>query len=206
MISKLAIKSIAYCALFAWSGSVFAHINLAENAAPAGSTYKAALQIGHGCEGSATTAVTVQVPEGFRGAQPIPKAGWTIALQRAKLAKPYDNHGKAVTEDVSVVSWTANSKEAALQAAYFDEFMLRGSLPKEAGPLWFKVLQTCEKGSANWNEVPASGTSAKGLKWPAALLNVTAMPVAAAHAPSAPGAAAGHAEHADHADHAAHQN
>ena len=206
MTSTLAIKNIAYCALFAWSGSVFAHIGLAEKAAPAGSTYKAALQLGHGCEGSATTAITVQIPEGFMGTQPIPKAGWTISLQRAKLAKPYDSHGKAVTEDVSVVSWTANSKEAALQDAYFDEFTLRGSLPKEAGPLWFKVLQTCERGSANWNEIPVSGSSTKGLKLPAALLNVTGVPASAAHAPAAPGAAAGHAEHAGHAEPAAHQH
>ena len=38
--------------------------------------------------------------------------------------------------------------------------------------MWFKVLQTCEKGSIDWAEVPASGTSTKGLKTPAALLEI----------------------------------
>lgn len=151
----------------------FSHIVLEGKSAAAGSAYKAVFQVGHGCGGSATTGLSVQIPAGFQGAKPYPKAGWTLTTKLGKLAKPYDNHGKQITEDVTVVSWTAASKEAALQDAYFDEFTLRGKLPDAAGPLWFKVLQTCESGSIDWSEVPASGTSAKGLKSPAALLEVT---------------------------------
>lgn len=153
----------------------FSHIGLEEKSAAAGSTYKAVFQVGHGCQGSATTGVSVQIPAGFQGAKPYPKAGWTLSTKLGKLAKPYDNHGKQVTEDVTVVSWTAASKEAALRDAYFDEFMLRGKLPETAGPLWFKVLQTCESGSLDWSDVPAAGASAKGLKSPAALLEVTGL-------------------------------
>ncbi|MFZ3139405.1 MAG: YcnI family protein [Polaromonas sp.] len=122
--------------------------------------------------------------DGIQGAKPYPKAGWTLATTLGKLAKPYDSHGKPVSEDVTVVSWTAASKDAALQDAHFDEFMLRGKLPETAGLLWFKVLQTCESGSNDWSETPASGSSAKGLKSPAVLLEVTAQD--AAVAPSAP--------------------
>lgn len=154
--------------------ATFAHVGLETRSAPAGSAYKAVFQVGHGCQGSATTGISVQIPAGFQGARPYPKAGWTLTTQVGKLAKPYDSHGKQVTEDVTVVSWTAASKEAALQDAHFDEFMLRGKLPDNAGPLWFKVLQTCESGKADWSDVPASGASAKGLKSPAALLEVTA--------------------------------
>ena len=46
--------------------------------------------------------------------------------------------------------------------AVADVGLLRGGLPASAGPMWFKVLQTCEKGSIDWAEVPASGTSTKG--------------------------------------------
>lgn len=73
----------------------------------------------------------------------------------------------------SLVSWTAASREAALPDAHADEFVLRGKLPETAGPLWFKVLQTCESGRIDWCEVPASGTSTKALKSPAVLLEVT---------------------------------
>ena len=152
----------------------FSHVSLETGSAPAGSTYKAVFQVGHGCQGSPTTGISVQIPAGFQGAKPYPKAGWTLQTKLGKLAKPYDNHGKQVTDDVTTVSWTAASKEAALPEAYFDEFMLRGKLPDTAGPIWFNVLQTCTNGSANWSEVPAAGTSAKGLKLPALLLEVVA--------------------------------
>lgn len=151
----------------------FSHILLETRSAAAGSAYKAVFQVGHGCNGSPTTGVSVQIPTGFLGAKPYPKAGWTLSTQRAKLAKPYVVHGKPVTDDVTLVSWTAASKEAALQEGNFDEFMLRGQLPDAAGPLWFKVLQTCDNGSNNWSEIPASGTATQGLKSPAALLEVT---------------------------------
>ena len=173
MTFQVTIKTIACCALFSWSTASFSHVSLAEKSAPAGSSYKAVFQVGHGCQGSATTGISVQIP-----------AGWTLTTQLAKLAKPYDNHGTPVTQDVALVSWAAASREAALQDAHFDEFMLRGKLPEAAGPLWFKVLQTCENGSNDWSEVPASGTSAKGLKSPAVLLDVTgaATPGPGAHA------------------------
>ena len=136
--------------------------------------------MGHGCEGSATTGITVRIPAGFQGAKPYPKAGWTLAVKQEKLAKSYDSQGKTVTEAVSVVSWTAASKDAALQDAFFDDFMLRGKLPETAGPLWFKVLQACASGSLDWGDVPAAGASSKGLKFPALLLDVTGPETAAA--------------------------
>ena len=152
--------------------SSFSHAVLNDPAALAGTGYRAAVRIGHGCEGSPVTAVRVTIPEGFLGAKPMPKAGWVVASKVGKLAKPYDDHGKQVTEGVTEITWTASSKEYWLQDAWFDEFVLRGSLPKEAGPLWFKVMQICEKGSIDWAEVPASGNSTKGLKFPAALLEI----------------------------------
>ncbi len=151
----------------------FSHIFLAEKMASTGSAYKAVFQVGHGCQGSATTGISVQIPAGFQDAKPYPKAGWILSVKRDKLARPYGDQGKLVSDDVAVLSWTAASKEAALQDAHFDEFVLRGKLPETAGPLWFKVQQSCENGSIDWSEVPASGTSAKGLKSPAVLLEVT---------------------------------
>ncbi len=179
-----AIKTVAACAVLLGTAPAFSHIVLETRTAAAGSSYKAVFQVGHGCAGSSTTGISVQIPAGFQGAKPYPKAGWTLSTQIGKLAKPYDKHGKQITEDVTVVSWSAASKEAALQEAYFDEFQLRGQLPDTAGPMWFKVLQTCETGSNAWSEAPASGTSTKNLKTPAALLEV--MTVAQAAAPAAP--------------------
>ncbi|MDH6184389.1 YcnI family protein [Polaromonas sp. CG_23.6] len=172
----------------------FSHVLLETKTAPSGSNYKAVFQVGHGCEGSATTGITVRIPAGFQGAKPYPKAGWTLAVKQEKLAQPYASHGKPVTEDVSVVSWTAASQDAALPDAFFDDFMLRGKLPETAGPLWFKVLQTCASGSLDWGDVPAAGVSSKGLKFPALLLDVTG-PETAAATDSAPAHAPGAHQH-----------
>jgi len=150
-----------------------AHVTLEQREAEAGSAYKAVLKVGHGCEGSATRKLTVLLPAGFRGAKPTPKAGWTLQLRMEKLAQPYDSHGKAVTEGLAEVSWTANTEADWLQDAWYDEFIVRGSLPLDAGAMWFKVRQTCAQGESNWAEVPADGTSTRGLKLPAALLLVT---------------------------------
>ncbi|MBC7918625.1 MAG: YcnI family protein [Rhodoferax sp.] len=169
---RFAAKFIAACALSISATASFAHIVLQDGAAAAGASYRAVLRVGHGCDGSATTGVTVLLPAGFNGAQPMPKAGWTVSTKVGPLASPYKAHGKTFTEGVLEISWTANGAENALPDAFYDEFVLRGTTPAKSGPLWFKVVQTCEKGSNAWIEVPASGTSSKGLKYPAALLEV----------------------------------
>lgn len=156
------------------AGVASAHVVLQDGVAAAGAGYRAALLVGHGCDGSATTAIRVQIPEGFQGAKPMPKAGWTLKVTSAKLAKPYDSYGKTVTDDVVEISWTAN-KDNALQDGWYDEFVLRGTTPKQAGQLWFKVLQTCEKGQTDWAEIPAKGVDAHSLKSPAAMLEVIDM-------------------------------
>jgi periplasmic copper chaperone A len=149
-----------------------AHVTLEQPQATAGAGYKATLRVTHGCEGSATHTVTVRLPAGFRGAKPMPKAGWSISLQRAPLAQPYQSHGRTVNDDVVEITWKAASREAWLPDAHYDEFVLRGQAPEAPGPAWFTVLQLCEQGQWHWADVPASGTSTKGLKAPAVLLDV----------------------------------
>jgi periplasmic copper chaperone A len=155
-----------------------AHVSLEQAQVQAGASYKAVLRVTHGCEGTATHTVVVRVPAGFRGAKPMPKPGWTVSVERAPLAQPYESHGRQVTDDVVQVTWQADTRQAWLADAHFDEFVLRGQAPAQPGPLWWAVQQLCEKGQWNWSETPASGTSTRGLKAPAALLQV--MPAAPA--------------------------
>lgn len=149
-----------------------AHVTLDQPQVESGTNYKAVIRIGHGCEGTATHTVTVQIPSGYRGVKPMPKAGWTLTTRKAALAEPYDSHGKRVTEDVVEVSWKASSVEARLHDTWYDEFFLRGQIVAAAGPMWFKIKQLCEKGEWDWSDVPAKGISTKGLNAPAALLEV----------------------------------
>nr|WP_316638499.1 YcnI family protein [uncultured Roseateles sp.] len=165
-------KTLIAC-LLALTGTTQAHIVLEQREAEAGSSYRAVLKVGHGCEGSATRQLVVTLPAGLRGAKPVPKPGWRLNLRTEKLAQPFDSHGKPVTEGLAEVSWTALTEADQLQDAWYDEFELRTTLPEQAGELWFKVRQVCAVGESNWAEVPAAGASAKGLKLPAARLLVT---------------------------------
>ena len=165
-------KLIAACAVFAWVTAAFGHIVLQDGASAAGASYRATFKVGHGCDSSPTTGLRVTIPAGFNGAQPMPKPGWTVTTQVGKLPQPSTSHGKAVTEGILEIRWEANGPANALPHAFYDEFVLRGTTPSKPGPLWFKVVQTCEKGENAWVEIPATGTSTTGLKSPAALLEV----------------------------------
>lgn len=149
-----------------------AHVVLAEPTAVAGNYYKATLRVSHGCDGEATTALVVQLPAGLQGGRPQPKTGWRVTTRKAKLAQPYDNHGKTVTEEVVEIRWEAASAEAHLPDGQFDEFAFLTRLPAQPGPLWIKVWQQCEKSHHDWSQVPPEGVSTRGLKSPAALLDV----------------------------------
>jgi uncharacterized protein YcnI len=125
-----------------------AHITVAPATAPAGAYQTLVFKVGHGCTGSATTGITVQLPEGVT-AKPMPKAGWTITTAPREIA------------------W----RGGPLPDAYYDEFTLQAKLPDAAGRLVFKVGQQCEKGRVDWADVdPASKTPAPVLEVvPAAL-------------------------------------
>ncbi len=144
------------------------HITLEQNSAPASSYYKATFKVGHGCDGSATTGITIQIPEGVMGAKPMPKPGWTLEIRTGKLEKPIEAHGKRITERVTQISW----KGGPLPDTYYDEFVLMGQLPPEKGTLWFNVIQDCEKGQTAWTEQPSTGQSAHELAHPAPKLEV----------------------------------
>jgi periplasmic copper chaperone A len=150
------------------------HAVLERKSAEAGSYYKGTFMLGHGCDGSPTTAVTVTVPDGIRAAKPQPKAGWTVEVRKVPLDKPFESHGRKVTERVSEVTWKGNT----LDADHYDEFIILMRLPEAPGKMNFAVRQVCAKGEMNWAEVPAPGKTRRDYKWPAAELEV--VPVAKA--------------------------
>jgi uncharacterized protein YcnI len=133
-----------------------AHVTLEKREATVGASYKAVLRVPHGCDGSATTALRVRVPDGYVGVKPMPKAGWTLSTVNGKYNKAYTLRGTTLTEGVTEVSWTGGK----LPDAFYDEFVLTGTitdaLPADS-TIYFKVVQECEKGVHRWIEVPAAG-------------------------------------------------
>jgi uncharacterized protein YcnI len=145
-----------------------AHIVLLTQKAEAGTYYKAVLQVGHGCEGSPTKEVVIDIPSGVPLAKPMPKAGWKMEIETAKFDTPYMNHGKPVHEYVKRVRWIGGP----LLDSHYDEFVVVAKLPEQPGMLYWKTSQICEQGRTDWSEVPAEGKSMSDYKTPAAQLEV----------------------------------
>ncbi len=161
----------AACA--AVSTACLAHITLETKQAPAGANYKAVLRVPHGCEGSATTALRVKIPEGFINVKPMPKPGWKIELKQGKYAKTYEgSEGTKLSEGVVELSWSGGK----LPDNFYEEFTFRGflagDLPADK-PIYFPIVQECEKGVTRWIEIPANGKKLDDYKEPAAELMVT---------------------------------
>ncbi|MFF8552784.1 YcnI family protein [Streptomyces sp. NPDC015501] len=108
-------------------------------------------------------ASTVKVEVNFPADHPLssvtPQAvpGWKITIDKSKLDKPLDVHGKKITEAVSKVTWTADDGEIA--PGYFQQFPVSvGALPEDADQLVFKAIQTYDnKEVVRWIEEPEAG-------------------------------------------------
>lgn len=165
-------QTTAVVCLAAYAGLSQAHTVLEYQVATAGQSYKATFKVGHGCGASPTRQIVVDIPAGVQGAKPMPKAGWRLEVTREKLAQPYTSHGRTITEDVSRISWTAKTPEDFLPNGHYDEFVLVGSLPEQAGMMYWPVQQVCEQSRMDWVEVPKSGQKPSDLKSPAAALEL----------------------------------
>ena len=107
---------VAFAVLLPAVSPAFAHITLETGQAALGSPYKAVFRVPHGCDGAATTAIRIQIPEGVIAVKPMPKPGWTIALTTGKYAKTYTNWGSDVSSGVTEVDFTGGN----LPDAYYD--------------------------------------------------------------------------------------
>lgn len=149
------MKKIAFCLalLCASSMPAFAHVTANPNAGKAGQYFETKFRVSHGCEGSDTVSISIKLPPGFVTLKPQHKEGWQVDVKKSKLDKPVPaGHGKMATEQFEEITWRGGK----LPDAEYDEFGLLIKLPEGAGILWFPVKQVCEKGEANWQNVPAN--------------------------------------------------
>jgi len=150
-----------------------AHVTLETREAPAGANYKAILRVPHGCNGSPTVALRVKIPEGVVGVKPMPKPGWNIEIKKDKYAKAHQtDEGAKVIEGVTEVDWTGGK----IPDGYYDEFVFRAFIGADlppGKPVYFPVVQECEKGVNRWIEIPPEGKSSHDFPEPAPALMVT---------------------------------
>jgi uncharacterized protein YcnI len=138
-----------------------AHISLENRQATIGSSFKAVFAVPHGCAGSATTKIRVQIPEGVVAVKPMPKAGWNVEAIKGKYASEYEYHGSKFSEGVREVVWSGGK----LADDNYDEFVVSTFLTANLKPnttLYFPVVQECEQGISRWIDIPAEGNAGHG--------------------------------------------
>jgi uncharacterized protein YcnI len=166
MMSKTRHSLVCAAAASLMASSASAHVTLDNRQATIGAGYKAVFAVPHGCAGSATTKIRVQIPEGVIAVKPMPKAGWNVEVIKGKYAAEYDFHGTKFSEGVKEVVWSGGK----LPDDYYDEFVVSTFLTGALKPdtvLYFPTVQECEQGVSRWIEIPAGDHAAHESKWPA---------------------------------------
>jgi periplasmic copper chaperone A len=138
------------------SGVASAHVTISPGEGAAGSFGVFTASVGHGCDGSPTTTITIQLPEQLLAITPTRNPLWDVEKVMEELAEPVtDAHGNEITERVSQVVYTAKDP---LPDGYRDAFELQFQVPDVVGEtLVFPVVQACEKGETAWVETAEEG-------------------------------------------------
>ena len=149
------------------SSAANAHVLLEGKQAAIGADYKAVFVVPHGCSGSATIKLRVQIPEGVIVAQALPKAGWTMETIEGKYAGEYDYRGAKASEGIKEVAWSGGKvPDKTREEFVIETFLTEGLKPDTT--LYFPVVQECEQGISRWIEIPPDGaTHSHEGKWPA---------------------------------------
>ncbi len=163
MNNTLLSSAVASCFLFAQHA--WGHATLSPKQATQDSYQRLSFGISHGCEGSSTVDVVVELPASVMGAKPMPKPGWAVETEVRPLSVPYRLHGKEIKQDVRVIRW-----RGMLIDAHYDEFVVMSKLWNKTGPIFIPVTQVCEKGRIDWNQLPDG--SGMRLIFPAPVIEV----------------------------------
>ncbi|KQP69039.1 nuclear export factor GLE1 [Microbacterium sp. Leaf288] len=156
-----------------------AHVHVTPETAAAGGTETLTFSFSHGCDGSPTTALAVDIPAGVGNATPVVQGGWTITRELGTDGVP------------TRVVYTADTpvEDGFAAAVSMDVLFTEGT----AGTaLAFPVTQTCAAGETAWTQIAEDGEDPHDLDAPAPLVAVGA---------AADDADAGHAD-ADGSGHA----
>lgn len=188
--------ALAVAALLALPVAAQGHVSATPGEIPAEGYAKIDLSVGHGCEDSPTTKITVQMPDEVQSATPQVVPGWKITTTEGELPKPYDNHGEQVTEGVREITWEGGPLDPHQLELFGLNVRVAGT---EGDSIAFKTVQECKQGENAWVEIPVEGEEEPPQPAP--------MVVLTAAEEDAHGASAEHGEKgADEADAVALQN
>ena len=132
----------AAAALLITASPAAADVGIDVTEVPAGGYTFGTFRVPHGCDGSPTTKIAIQIPDGVVSVKPEAVAGWKIDIVRGPIT-PYDSHGTMISEGVKEVSWTGGP----LADEHVAQFGMSMKMPDTAGEtIYFPVVQPAPRG------------------------------------------------------------
>lgn len=150
---RVVTAAVGLGVLAAFAAPAAAHVTVSPDEAARGGYAVLELRVPHGCDGSPTVAVAVQIPAGVVSVTPEQVAGWEVETTVGRLAEPYESHGETITEGVTSVAWTGGP----LPDDQFASFGLSVKLPDDGDEVAFPVVQRCVEGETRWIDLPTAG-------------------------------------------------
>lgn len=162
-----------------------AHVEIAPAEAPADGYATLQVQVPHGCDGSPTQEIRVQIPESVPSVTPQVHPGWEVSTTDGPK-DAVELHGETVTSGVKEVVWTA-ADAGPLPDKRLDVFGMSVKLPagKAGDPVYFPTVQQCVKGKTAWIQIPQPGESEDDLESPSPAVVLTASEGEHGHSDSA---------------------
>ncbi|KAI9017923.1 hypothetical protein CLU79DRAFT_706169 [Phycomyces nitens] len=152
-----------------------AHVGLSPSTGQPGQSINGSFHVPHGCNGSATTGLSISVPSDIVILTPLPVSNWTLDVNYTKLDTPIQINGVSVNQSVSSFSWTGGY----VPADGLEEFGLTFTLPQvdltntPNVTLYFPIVQTCVVGSTEWTGIPGTASYNASTGSPAATIVIT---------------------------------
>ncbi|KAL0080331.1 hypothetical protein J3Q64DRAFT_1644284 [Phycomyces blakesleeanus] len=137
-----------------------AHVGISPSTGQPGQSINGSFHVPHGCNGSATTGLSVSVPSEIVVLTPLPVSNWTLDVKYTKLDTPVQVNGVSVNQTVSSFSWTGGY----VPADGLEEFGLTFTLPQvdltntPNVTIYFPIVQTCVVGSTEWTGIPGTAS------------------------------------------------
>ncbi|MFI5529021.1 YcnI family protein [Kitasatospora sp. NPDC051853] len=172
--------AVAAASVLALAAPAFAHVTVQPGSVQQGGYTAVDFRVPNESDTASTVKLEVNLPldHPMASVRVLPVPGWTAVLEKSKLDKPLNSHGKDITEAVSKITWTAEGG-AKIAPGQFQEFKVSlGALPTDTEKLTFKALQTYDNGDVvRWIDEAKDGQPEPAK--PAPVLKLTKAPAAA---------------------------
>ncbi|QLD11061.1 DUF1775 domain-containing protein [Microbacterium oleivorans] len=160
--ARLAVGITAGAALaLALPLAASAHVHVTPEEVAADGSTRIDFSFSHGCDGSPTTALVVDIPAEAQGATPVVDGAWTITTE---------------TGDAGIPTRITYTAVAPIPDAYAASAGMNVIFPgsTEGESFAFPVTQQCEAGEAAWTQLAEDGQDPHDLDYPAPVVVVGA--------------------------------